>query len=120
MPDFYVILYRHASFYSSIGYTVTATVGKKKLTFLYFQGTRICTAIVYILVQKELKKDRKSISGNVFEDDAMPGNRSSGLFPRNSNVSRVAVAFEPLLSPPSIHRAYRNVSNFMGCGKKVR
>jgi hypothetical protein len=38
-------------------------------------------------VQKEPKKDRKSISGNVFEEDARPGNTYRELFPRNSNVS---------------------------------
>jgi hypothetical protein len=92
-----------------VSVSFTATVGKKEFTFLHFRGTHICTAIFFTLVQKELKKDRKSISGNVFEDDSVPGSRSHGIFPRNSDVSKVAVAFEPLLSPPSIHRAYRAI-----------
>jgi hypothetical protein len=106
-------------FYSSRSYTsVTTSVVKRKPTFLYILATRISTAIFYILVQREPKKDRKSISGNVFEDDARTGDRSRDLFPRNSNVGRAAEALESSPPLPSVHEAYRNVSSFMRCGKR--
>lgn len=85
--DFYAILHRNLGIYSSKGYTsVTTSVAKRKPTFLYIQATRISATIFYILVQRQSKRDRKSISGNVSEDDARSGNRSRDLFPRNSNV----------------------------------
>lgn len=99
---------------------MTTSVGKRKPTFLYIQTTRISTAIFNILEQSEPKRDRKSISGNVSEDGARSGNRSRDLFPRNSNVGRTAESLESSPALPFLHRAYRNVSNFMRCGKKVR
>lgn len=115
----YVILHGSLGVYSSRGYTsVTTSVGKRKPTFLCIQATRISAAIFYFLVQREPKKDRKSISGNVSEADARPGNSSRDLFARNSNVGRAAESLESSPAFPFLHRAYRSVSNFMRCGKR--
>jgi len=49
----------------------------------------------------------------------VPGNRSREIFPRNSNGGKAAAAaLQSSLPPPSIQEAYRNVSNFMGRGKR--